>query len=458
MAKLTKKTAKAGQKCVLTIKTPLYHDYNEISTPWLENNCRVAHRDNSPEVINKLMAIPNIAYKIFGTISYKDGEIPTGLDPNRIKEKRSWGIEYWGDKIYTFVYEVEHKSKSGTTVYSYITPVILDSLKNKAKISKYICGIGEINPIITLEKGTEIELTTYYDDCWGLEKREYVNFVWGGQVLLTVISGPHKGKCFTSDLNSIQGRLDTAHFEDLSAAYNEAPKYKIFYNDKPYKPKIFDSMAKVKASLMEAIGYNDKVIDLNKHFQDLAPEIGETSPEYWYQSEAKLFRNDMKNIEVYEWANRAKGKKVDFDAVKYYDELFDYVKVTAQFGSAVRELYKTHKSSGDFTTIVCFMHEEYRTTNPRYYDLTESDTIKNILKKVNIKGIKKCSKVGKTAIAFKNESDAMKLLKHLDEGTYFICDMNGAEIIEQSEHFIKNVSRIKKLERVLSDEFSLDIN
>jgi ribosomal 30S subunit maturation factor RimM len=104
------------------------------------------------------------------------------------------------------------------------------------------------------------------------------------------------------------------------------------------------------------------------------------------------------------------------------------------------------------------MHEEYRKHDPCYYDLTESDTIKNILKKVNIKGIKKCSKVGKTAIAFKNESDAMKLLKHLDEGTYFICDMNGTEIIEQSMHFIKNVSRIKKLERVLSDEFSLDIN
>ena len=168
----------------------------------------------------------------------------------------------------------------------------------------------------------------------------------------------------------------------------------------------------------------------------------------------------MKNIEVYEWSNRKKGKLADFDALKYYDSLMDYMKVTAQYGSAVRQLYKDNKASGEFSTIVCFMHEDYRNTQPNYYvyyeDLKESQIIKDAMKLAKVKGSKKCSKVGKTAIAFKSESDAMKLLRNLQKGTYFVLDMNGNELVEQSEQFVKSVARMQKLERILITEFSDD--
>jgi hypothetical protein len=286
--------------------------------------------------------MPNLAYIKYCTDYYPVN--PKNLDINRIRWSYEEAIKYSNDTIFSFCYSEKYTSNDGTTIYSHIGNTTLCEMTKEANISKYINGIGEIIPILTLEKDTEIELTNIYkfgqdvvEKEWGWigGKNGYIN-ICSDQVLFTVISGPHKGTCFTSDMNSIYGRVDTAHFEDLSAAYNEAPKYKIFYNDKPYKTKIFDTMANVKASLMNAIGYNNKIIDLNQHFQDLSPEINDTAPEYWFQGEAMLYRSDMKNIEVYEWANRKKGNKVDFDAVKYYDELFDYVKVTAQFGSAVR--------------------------------------------------------------------------------------------------------------------------
>lgn len=50
----------------------------------------------------------------------------------------------------------------------------------------------------------------------------------------------------------------------------------------------------------------------------------------------------------------------------------------------------------------------------------------------------------------------MKLLRHLEKGSYFVLDMEGNELVEQSAQFVQNVARMKKLERILIDEFEDD--
>jgi hypothetical protein len=355
-------------------------------------------------------------------------------------------------------------------------------------MSKYICKIGEIKPLITLDKDTEIEIykMSHWSQGGFKSSSEYENVDWDTQVALKVISGPHKGTIFTSAIKAIKSRLDTAHFEDLSAIQNAKPKYKIYFKGEPYridtqdyqtgKPKkgaskTFDDLGKVKASLMGRFGYHEKVYQLNKHYQDQSPEIGCGTPEWigGYGSTAapEFSRNDSKDIQVFEWTNSKKGKESDFNALEYYDSLMDFVKVTAQYGSAVREQYKTYKGTGEFSTIVCFMHEDYRLPefdsnghyNSVYYEgLKESEIIKDAMKLSKVKGTKKCTKNGKTAICFKNESDAMKLLRHLEKGSYFVLDMNGNELIEQSAQFVQNVARMKKLERILMEEFENDFD
>jgi len=400
MAKITESTAKAGQKCVLTIKTDLYYQYDKQDGSLSDNNL------NGWNWIN------------------------------------SWNPELTGSCV-------ENK----TRMLLHISPTKMKEIKEMIKES----GVGQLKVIKTLDKDTEVEIVRV--SSWS-EKGliEGVCFDYDNKLILRVISGEHEGLEFVSMIKSIKGRLDTAHFEDFYAEKNAKTKYKIFYKDKPYKTKLFGDISKVKASLMDAIGYNGKVLKLNQHYQELSPEVG-SGLDYWHEGYESLYRKDMKDIKVYEWANRKKGEEADFDALKYYDSLMDYMKVTAQFGSAVRQLYKTHKDSGDFTTIVCFMHEYYRNQNRSnwdYHTLTESQIIKDAMKLSKVKGTKKCSKNGKTAIIFKSESDAMNLLRHLEKGTYFVLDMNGSELVEQSAHFIQNTARMKKLERILIEEFEKD--
>lgn len=129
-----------------------------------------------------------------------------------------------------------------------------------------------------------------------------------------------------------------------------------------------------------------------------------------------------------------------------------FVKVTAQFGSAVRTQYKKYKDTNEFTTILCFMHEEYRApkNNYVYYqELKESQIIKDAMKKSSVKGAKKASKNGKTAICFKNESDAMKVIRLLEKDTYFILNMKGEELVEESAKIIKNQDRSAKINRLM---------
>jgi len=55
MPKLTLKTTKEGQKCVLTTKTPLFHDYKRVDLPWDKSDDA---RNRMVEKIPELLALP----------------------------------------------------------------------------------------------------------------------------------------------------------------------------------------------------------------------------------------------------------------------------------------------------------------------------------------------------------------------------------------------------------------
>lgn len=231
-------------------------------------------------------------------------------------------------------------------------------------------------------------------------------------------------------------------------------EYVIFYNGKKWKPKKFKDLGKVKASLMDAMGYTAKLWDIAyRHFADRVPEILYAGAPEWVGN-GSMNKGEFKNFEIFEWSDRKLGKKVDFDAVAYYDSLMDFIRVTAQFGSAVRQQYKTYKDGSEFKYILCFVHEDYRTTQqytPDYEYLKESETIKTAMKESGVKGTKKCTKSGKTAICFTNVSDMMKVAKNLPEGSYYVLDMQGRELEEQSSEFVVSMNRANQIDEILNE-------
>lgn len=369
MSKITKKTAKVGQKCIIVSDMEIHNCYKRY-------NGRIKNEQNG--------------------CNHTNGRTCELAVENEYTYLGSW------DR--TMLYRDAEKN-GGTPKVAFI-----------------------------LKKNTELEIT--YSDNYYLSYK--------------IISGEHIDKNIYKILFSdLVGKLDTAHFEDLSLAYNEAPKYKIFMDDKPYKPKIFSDLGKIKASLMDAMGYASKVDRLNRNYTDLSPEVGYSSPE-WIGGWESLSRSDFKRIKVYEWMNRKQGKEADFNALEYYDELMDYISVTARFGSAVRELYKKYKSTNEYTTILCFKHEDYRSGNYVYYeDLKESDIIKEAITSSKIKKFKKCTKSGKTALALKTQQDAVCLMNYLEDGTYFLVDIQGDELLLKDGYLIKHIVRKQKLNDLL---------
>lgn len=264
-----------------------------------------------------------------------------------------------------------------------------------------------------------------------------------------VVTDDAAGKKYYTFWSILKSRTDLGQFEN---AGSEVIEYKIYYNGKDLKKKKFKDMGKVKASLMNLMDYSGKFQKIAKPYLDRCPE-NEEIMEYYYENYGDVLgRNDFKKIEIFEWANRKLGKKVDFDPVAYYDELMKYIAVSAQFGSAAREEYK--KSKDTHSVIVVYVPDEYRQTNQTFWywrDIKESDVIKNALKASGVKGTTKATKNGKTAISFREKGDAMKVIRLLPKDTFYILDMNGEELEEKTDIFILNQSRAEKLRKLMSE-------
>jgi hypothetical protein len=249
---------------------------------------------------------------------------------------------------------------------------------------------------------------------------------------------------FPSDLKSFAKEEG----EIVEADPNTVEKrFKIFYKGKPYKPKYFSDMGKVKASLLIAFGYYNNQYEMFQKYVDRNPELQDNEIPEWFSYGNDFKRSDCKDIEIMAFINgqRKDPVKEDFDVTKYYDQSMRLINVTAQFGSAARELYKKTMETGDYQYMLVFFPEEYRTVSKDKYGycnfdfnaLKESQRIKDIIKESGVKDFKKSTKHGKTAIVVKNLEDLKSIMLRLEPKEYFILDCDGDQLAEKNTRFVK---------------------
>lgn len=227
-------------------------------------------------------------------------------------------------------------------------------------------------------------------------------------------------------------------------------EYVIYSNGKKAKAKKYSDIGKIKAALLVMMDYHNKFYYASKNFLNNCPEHEYISTPEWLGSGDNLTREDFQNVEIFEWSNRKLGKKVvDFDPVEFYDEQMMLIKISSQFGSSARELYKKVKDTHKYMLI--FMHEDYSKQYVSFEDLKESDIIKNAMKIGKFKNTSKSTKSGKTAIAFDNATDVIKLINSLPVGSkYFIVDMKGDALVRKEDSLVIQEMRDEKLEALFS--------
>jgi hypothetical protein len=232
-------------------------------------------------------------------------------------------------------------------------------------------------------------------------------------------------------------------------------EYVVFYDGEKINKKYKD-MGKVKTSLLNLMNYYSKLETMVQNHLDKVPELRYMQIPEFLGSSKNLSRKDFEKVEIFTWKNRKLGEKVDFNTVEFYDEAMLFVKVTAQFGSSTRDIFKETRDTHNY--ILTFVHEDYRNTTLKYVDyeyLKESDIIKDAVtntfgKTVRTLGIKKKNKSGKTSLAFKEQSDVIKLMRNLPLGSFFVCNMQGDQLIEQSEALIIQELRNSLIDEILS--------
>lgn len=145
----------------------------------------------------------------------------------------------------------------------------------------------------------------------------------------------------------------------------------------------------------------------------------------------------------------------------------DMTKIKASLMSAMNYNGKLSKLNKHFKEL----SPEVSESGPEW---KESQIIKDAIKISKLKGIKKCSKYGKTSIVFRSEGETqvvrkvgddvksarplMKLIRNLEKGSYFVLNMRGEELKEENERITLNRSRLQKLNQILSNEFSQDVS
>jgi hypothetical protein len=232
-------------------------------------------------------------------------------------------------------------------------------------------------------------------------------------------------------------------------------EYVVFYDGEKINKKYKD-MGKVKTSLLNLMNYYSKLETMVQNHLDKVPELQYMQIPEFLGSSKNLSRKDFEKVEIFTWKNRKLGEKVDFNTVEFYDEAMLFVKVTAQFGSSTRDIFKETRDTHNY--ILTFVHEDYRNTSLPYVDyeyLKESDIIKDAVtntfgKTVRTLGIKKKNKSGKTSLAFKEQLDVIKLMRNLPLGSFFVCNMQGDQLIEQSEALIIQELRNSLIDEILS--------
>lgn len=260
-----------------------------------------------------------------------------------------------------------------------------------------------------------------------------------------------ENKIYHAWWNGFRIKLDKIDGEDIVIP-EEKPRYKIYKDGKAYKPKYFNDMGKVKASLLIAMGYYNNQYEMFEKYKDRNPELEDNEIPEWFSYGNDIKRKDCKSFEIMSFTKgNKKPTKVDFDVLEYYDQSMKLIDVTAQFGSAARELFKKSLQTKDYSYMLVYIPDDYRDennfsmnygyrhTNFDFSKLKESQKIKDVLKASGVKDTKKCTKFGKTAIVFKTLDDLKQVMLRLEPKEYFILDCDGDQLIEKNTRFVKLV-------------------
>jgi hypothetical protein len=203
---------------------------------------------------------------------------------------------------------------------------------------------------------------------------------------------------------------------------HQALGYKIRYNGQWFKPKKYTDLGKVKSALLIAFGYYNKLHSYAN--QQKHPELMASELPYWFQGGEDIKLDEFKNVEIV-GVNGKVQIPVDFNAYEYIRESNVRLTAICEYGIVVKEMFTKLKDDKEYTYFLTYTSDEYNTLKnspnlgyyeyERFNDMKESDVIKDALKqlKVSSKDYKKVSKYGKTAVAFKNESDLFGLVKLL---------------------------------------------
>jgi hypothetical protein len=251
--------------------------------------------------------------------------------------------------------------------------------------------------------------------------------------------------------NGFRVKLDKIEGQEIVIP-EEKPRYKIYKDGKAYKPKYFDDLGKVKASLLIAMGYYNNQYEMFEKYKDRNPELQDNEIPEWFAYGNDFKRKDCKSIEIMSFTKGSKiPVKTDFNVLEYYDQSMKLIDVTAKFGSAARELYKKTMQTGEYSYLLVYSPDEYRDeknystsygyrySNFDFSTLKESQRIKDVLKASGVKDTKKCTKFGKTAIVFKNIDDLKQVMLRLEPKEYFILDCDGDQLEEKNTRFVKLV-------------------
>ena len=247
-------------------------------------------------------------------------------------------------------------------------------------------------------------------------------------------------------------KVDKVEGQEIKEPESIPTQYKIFYKGKAHKPKYFNDIGKVKASLLITFGYYQNQWNIAQKYLDRNPELIDSQIPDWCSSAAEtLDRDDCKDLEIMSYINGNKKNpiKLNYDILKYYDDSMRLANVTSQFGHAAREVFKNIMDANEYSYILVYYPNDYRDKNnfeTRYgytycnldfSQLKEDQRIKVILKESGVKGTKKTTKFGKTAIAFKTLDDLKQVMLKLDTKEYFILDCDGDQLVEKNTRFIK---------------------
>ena len=250
--------------------------------------------------------------------------------------------------------------------------------------------------------------------------------------------------------NGFRVKLDKIEGQEIVEPVGETLRYKIYYQGKPYKPKYFNDMGKIKSSLLIAFGYYNEQYQMFEKYKDRNPELQDNQISEWFSGYGDFTRDQLKDVEIMSFVGKSRTPiKTDFDVTEYYDQSMRLINVTAQFGSAARELFKKTMETKEFSYLLVYAPDEYRDKRNfsisygyihctfDFSTLKESQKIKDVIKASGVKGIKKCTKYGKTAIVFQNLDDLKKVMLRLDPTEYFILDCDGDQLMEKNTRFVK---------------------